>query len=101
MIGVPVAVTLLSGATVPWWWHEFFDRHSVDDRSTAHNSRASVGTQVKTPEPVAAGPYKVSDIAGTSWAGAPQRWFKIDVGIRSGSVRDDSFSIDSRSDSCP
>ncbi|OBC08950.1 hypothetical protein A5784_06095 [Mycobacterium sp. 852013-50091_SCH5140682] len=129
-IGVPVAITLLSGATVPWWWHEVFDRHSVDDSSTAHNSSApsaritapptvAAGTCAvtvanplltlrETPDPfgqesvkVAAGTYKVSDIADTSWAGAPQRWFKIDVGTRSGWIRDDSFSIDSRSDSCP
>ncbi len=127
-IGVPVAITLLSGATVPWWWHEVFDRNGG---ATTQNSSATTGAQAKTPEPVpaggcavtvanpllmlretpdpfgqesvkvAAGTYKVSDIAETPWAGAPQRWFRIDVGTRSGWIRDDSFNIDSRSDSCP
>ncbi|ORA38747.1 hypothetical protein [Mycobacterium aquaticum] len=130
-IGVPVAITLLSGATVPWWWHEVFDHHGAGGGSTAQNPGAAAGTEGKTPGPVsagtcavtvanplvmlretpepfgqesvkvAAGTYKVSDIADTSWAGAPQRWFRIDVGTRSGWIRDDSFSIDSRSDSCP
>lgn len=131
-IGVPVAITLLSGATVPWWWHEVFDNSGGNGGSTAQNSSVaapSTPTKVtqpdltgtctvtvanplvmlrETPEPfgqefvkVAAGTYKVSDITNTSWAGAQQRWFKIDVGTRTGWIRDDSFNIDSRSDSCP
>ncbi|WP_131805507.1 hypothetical protein [Mycolicibacterium brisbanense] len=123
-----MAITLLSGATAPWWWHEVFDRNGG---ATTQNSSATTVAQAKTSEPVpaggcavtvanplvmlretpdpfgqesvkvAAGTYKVSDIAETPWAGAPQRWFRIDVGTRSGWIRDDSFNIDSRSDSCP